>query len=172
MQRGRPMTLQSTINMPTANDDPSDPMGHQLTGFISMVNLFRPFDSAFLSTWNKIRGQLSTQYLTGLQKQLVELVQSYQCQDSSIADLHINQQWLRSTVWQLTNGNVGGEENMSFQFPGDMARELLLNMASQFSNQTNELIHAGLVSRLSFPLSHRRANDHPRLRSLLKRCTR
>ncbi|KAH8179198.1 fungal zn(2)-Cys(6) binuclear cluster domain-containing protein [Sarocladium implicatum] len=148
MQRGRPMTLQSTINMPTANDDPNDAMSHQLTGFISMVNLFRPFDSTFLSIWNKTRGQLSAQYLTGLQKQLVELVQSYQCQDSSIADLHINQQWLRSTVWQLTNGNVSGEESMSFQFPGDMARELLLNMASHFSNQTNELVNAGLIEKL------------------------
>jgi hypothetical protein len=150
MQRGRPMTLQATINLPTTSDDPSDPMSHQINGFISMVNLFRPFDSAFLTTWNKSRSQLSAQYLTGLQKQLVELVQSYQCQDSNITDLHINQQWLRSTVWQLTNGNVGSDENIPFQFPVDMARELLVNMASQFSNQANELINAGLV-RSSMP---------------------
>lgn len=148
MQRGRPMTLQATINLPTTSDDPSDPMSHQISGFISMVNLFRPFDSSFLATWNKTRSQLSAQYLTGLQKQLVELVQSYQCQDSNITDLHSNQQWLRSTVWQLTNGNVGSDENMPFQYPVDMARELLVNMASQFSNQTNELISAGLIEKL------------------------
>jgi hypothetical protein len=146
MQRGRPMTLQATINLPTTSDDPSDPVGHQITGFISMVNLFRPFDSAFLATWNKTRNQMSAQYLSGLQKQLVELVQSYQCQDSNITDLHTNQSWLRNTVWQLTNGNVGSEDNVSFQYPVDMARELLVNMASQFGNQANELVTAGLVS--------------------------
>ncbi|KAL2201878.1 C6 zinc finger protein [Sarocladium strictum] len=148
MQRGRPMTLQATINLPTTSDDPSDPMGHQITGFISMVNLFRPFDSAFLATWNKTRNQMSAQYLSGLQKQLVELVQSYQCQDSNITDLHTNQSWLRNTVWQLTNGNVGSEDNVSFQYPVDMARELLVNMASQFGNQANELVTAGLIEKL------------------------
>lgn len=147
------MTLQATINLPTANDDQSDPMGHQLNGFISMVNLFRPFDSAFLNTWTKTRGQLSAPYLTGLQKQLVELVQSYQCQDSNVTDLHVNQQWLRSTVWQLTNGNVGGEENMPFQYPADMAREMLVSMASQFGNQANELMSAGLVRSHTYRFS-------------------
>lgn len=166
------MTLQATINLPTVSDDPSDAMSHQINGFISMVNLFRPFDSALLGTWNKTRSTLSAQYLTGLQKQLVELVQSYQCQDSNITDLHINQQWLRNTVWQLTNNNVGSDENVPFQYPVDMARELLVNMASQFSNQANELINVGLVRH---PPSHIFAcfsNRLIRLRSSLSWYTR
>lgn len=147
IERGRPLTLQATINLPTANDDQSDRTGHQLGGFISMVNLFRPFDDAFISTWNKTRGQLSAQYLNTLQKQLSDLVQSYLCQDSNFTDHHTNQSWLKSMIWQL-NGNVGGDDSMSFQYPANMSRELLVNMASQFTNQANDLASAGLIEKL------------------------
>jgi hypothetical protein len=139
------LTLQATINLPTANDDPHDHTGGQINGFISMVNLFRPFDDAFLGTWNKTRGQLSAQYLSNLQKQLSDLVRSYMCQDANVTDLHTNQHWLKNTVWQLTNGHVGGDKSMPFQYPANMSRELLVTMASQFNTQANDILSAGLV---------------------------
>jgi hypothetical protein len=149
IQRGRPLTLQATIKLPTAADDPADPLAHQLSSFILLVNLFRPFDEALTSTWNKTRGHLSAQYVTGLQKQLNELAQSYLCQDSNFNDLRTNQQWLKNTVWQLTNGVVNnGEDSMSYQYPVDMARQLLMSMASQFPGQGMELMNSGLMDKL------------------------
>lgn len=145
IQRGRPLTLQASINPPTMTDDQSDPMAHQLQGFISMINLFRPFDGTFLNSWNKTRGQLSSHYLSGLQKQLGDLVQTYLCQDSNLTDLHTNQSWLKNTLWQLTNGH-GADESMNYQYPAHLSREMLVNMASTFANQTNEIVNSGLVS--------------------------
>jgi hypothetical protein len=144
------MTLQSSVNLPTLADDSTDPLAHQLHGFIMLVNLFRPFDDAFTATWNKTRGHFSPQYLSGLQKQLNELAQSYACQDASFNDFRTNQQYLKNTVWQLTNGVVSnnGEDSMSFQYPAEMARELLMNMAAQFPGQGMDLINTGLIEKL------------------------
>lgn len=148
IQRQRPITLQATINLPTLGDDPADPQAHMLNSFILLVNMFRPFDDAFTATWNKTRGQFTSQYVNGLQKQLNELAQSYACQDSNFQDLHTNQQWLKSTVWQLTSGVVNGnsDDSISFQYPMNMSRELLVNMASQFPVQVVDLLGTGLVS--------------------------
>lgn len=144
------MTLKASIKLPTVGDDPADPLAHQLNGFVLMVNLFRPFDEALTSTWNKTRSQLSVQYITGLQKQLSDLVQGYLCQDSNFADLRTNQQWLKNTVWQLTNGVVNnGDDSISYQYPVDMARQLLMSMASQFPGQGMELMNSGLVRPLN-----------------------
>lgn len=161
IQRHRPLTLQATIKLPTAGDDPSEPHQHQLSGFITLVNLFRPFDEALTSTWNKTRGHLSAQYIAGLQKQVNELAQSYACQDPNFNDLRTNQQWLKNTVWQLTNGAVnGGDDSMSYQYPVDLARQLLMSMASQFPGQGMELMNSGLVSHST--------QDNQRLTNLVR----
>ncbi|KAH8685208.1 hypothetical protein BGZ61DRAFT_356150 [Ilyonectria robusta] len=150
IQRHRPLTLQATIHPPTLGDDPTDPLAHQLNGFIMLVNLYRPFDDAFTATWNKSRRHLSAQHITGLQKQLNDLVQSYMCQDSNLTELRTNQQWLKNTSWQLNNGTINGngEDSISFQYPMDMSRELLMNMASQFPSQGMELLGSGLIEKL------------------------
>ncbi|KAF3066858.1 putative sucrose utilization protein SUC1 [Trichoderma lentiforme] len=149
IQRQRPLTLQATINLPTLGDDPTDPLAHQLNGFILLVNLFRPFDDAFTSMWNKARSHLSSQSIVSLQKLLNDTVQRALCQDPSWNDVHTNQQWLKNMVWQLSNGVVaGGEDSISYQFPGTMSRELLLKMASHFPGQGMELLTSGLLEKL------------------------
>ncbi|UKZ58251.1 hypothetical protein TrVGV298_012118 [Trichoderma virens] len=150
IQRQRPLTLQATINLPTLGDDPTDPLAHQLNGFILLVNLFRPFDDAFTSMWNKARSHLSSQSIISLQKLLNDTVQRALCQDPSWNDVHTNQQWLKNMVWQLSNGVVAGgaEDSISFQFPGTMSRELLLKMASHFPGQGMELLTSGLLEKL------------------------
>ena len=158
IQRNRPLTLQATINLPTVSDDPSDPLSHQLSGFVVLANLFKPFDDAFVNTWSKARGNLSAAHVTGLQKQLNDLVQSYLCQDSSFTDVHTNQQWLKNTVWQLTNG--ASDESMSFQYPQNISRDLLMSMAAQFPGQGMELLNSGLVCYvLYFHEQSARANN-------------
>lgn len=150
LQRSRPLTLQATINLPTVNDDMTDPLAHQLNGFVVLSNLFKPFDDTFNNTWSKARHNLSPQYLSGLQKQLTDLVQSYLCQDANFTDAHTNQQWLKSTIWQLTNGAVSGgnDDSMSYQYSGNMSRDLLMSMASQFPSQGMELLNSGLIEKL------------------------
>ncbi|CAH0017668.1 unnamed protein product [Clonostachys rhizophaga] len=81
LQRSRPLTLQATINLPTVNDDMTDPLAHHLNGFLILSNLFKPFDDTFNNTWSKARHNLSPQYLAGMQKQLTDLVQSYEIID-------------------------------------------------------------------------------------------
>ncbi|KHN97278.1 C6 zinc finger domain containing protein [Metarhizium album ARSEF 1941] len=150
IQRQRPVTLQATINLPTLGDDPADPQAHMLNGFILLVNMFRTFDDAFLAIWNKTRTQLTSQYIHGLQKQLNEAAQSYACRDSNFHDLHTNQQWLKSTVWQLDSGVANGnsDDSMSFQYPVSMSRELLANMTSQFPVQAVDLLGNRLIEKL------------------------
>jgi hypothetical protein len=149
LQRQRPLTLQATINPPTIADDPTDPLAHHLNSFITLVNLFRPFDDAFIATWMKSRASLSDQYITGLQKQLNELAQTYAMQDAAFTDLRTNQQWLKNTSWQLANGVSGnGEDSISFQYPMNISRDLLAGMAAHFPGSGVDLMGSGLVERL------------------------
>ncbi|TIC90367.1 putative sucrose utilization protein SUC1 [Colletotrichum higginsianum] len=147
IQRQRPLTLQASINPPNSADDPSDPLSHQLNSFIMLVNLFRPFDDAFTTVWNKTRSNL---YVATLQKQLNEVLPTYLCQDGQLSDLRTNQQWLKSTVWQLTHGNMNSqnEESMNFNYPVDLSRELLMTLASHFPGQGMELMGSGLIEKL------------------------
>ncbi|KAL7921294.1 hypothetical protein ACQKWADRAFT_129141 [Trichoderma austrokoningii] len=149
IHRQRPLTLQATIKLPTLGDDPTDPLSHQLNGFILLLNLFRPFDDAFTNSWNKTRANLSPQHISNLQKQLNDAVQALACHDPAWNDLSTNQQWLKNTVWQLSNGGtVTTEGSMSFQYPMGVSRDLLMNMASHFHGQGMDLLSSGLLEKL------------------------
>lgn len=146
IQRHRPLTLQATINLPAHDDDPRDPLAHQLYGFVSLIKLNRHFDDALVNTWNKQRSNFSAQYVAGLEKQLNGLARSFMCQDPNFLDLHTNQQWLKSLVWQLTSGVAeSADDSMGFQYPVNMSRDLLMSMASYFPGQGMDLLNSGLV---------------------------
>ncbi|ORY71004.1 uncharacterized protein BCR38DRAFT_329554 [Pseudomassariella vexata] len=151
LKYGRPLTLPATLNPPTITDDPTDPLAHQLNGFILLVNLFRPFDDTFMLLWNKTRNECSPSYLAALQKQLSEMHPAYMNRtESQLADMRTNQQWLKTVSWHLSmqNGCVphNGEE-LSYQYPIDMARDLL-SITSQFQTQSTELLGVPLVGKL------------------------
>ncbi|KAI2467924.1 fungal-specific transcription factor domain-containing protein [Annulohypoxylon bovei var. microspora] len=144
LQRGRPLTLQASINLPTVTDDPSDPLAPQLNGYVLLVNLFRPFDDVFLTLWNKTRAESSPSYLSALQKQFSDMIPPYMnVQDS---DQRANQQWLKTATWHLGMQN-GSQEQMQMQYPIDMSRDLM-SMTSQFSTHSNELIGLPMVAKL------------------------
>jgi len=153
LQRHRPLSLQATITLPTQNDDPTDTQAHHLTGFLHLVNLFRPFDEAFVALWNKTRTDCSPSYLAALQKQLTDALPTYlNSTENQAADLRTSQQWLRTMVWQLSiqNGCLSsGSENpsMTFQYPVDISRDLV-SMTSQFSKQSMEVHGIGLIEKL------------------------
>src|SRR5690606_6966284 len=53
LQRHRPLSLNATIDLPTAttaDDDPED--AEIISGFLDLLALFRNFNSDFVSTWN------------------------------------------------------------------------------------------------------------------------
>lgn len=130
-------------------DDPTDPLAHQLNGFILLVSLFRPFDDIFITLWNKTRSESSPSYLSALQKQLTEMIPPYMnVQDT---DLRANQQWLKTITWHISmqNGCVpqGNQDQMQLQYPIDMSRDLM-SMTSQFSTQSTELLGVPLVAKL------------------------
>ncbi|XXH00046.1 Glucose-repressible alcohol dehydrogenase transcriptional effector [Hypoxylon texense] len=149
LQRGRPLTLQASINLPTMTDDPTDPLAHQLNSFILLVNLFRPFDDLFITLWNKTRSESSPSYLSALQKQFSGMIPPYMNVQES--DLRANQQWLKTITWHLSMQNgcspQGSQDQMQFQYPIDMSRDLM-SMTSQFSTQSTELLGMPLVAKL------------------------
>lgn len=116
-----------------------DPHAHQLNSFVLLASLYHPFDGPLMTKWDMTRNHLSPQLLTGLQKQLDEIVQSYSFQDANFDDLAINQQWLKTAVWQLSSGapNVSTNDSMPFQFPPNISRQMLLSMVSQFPAQAD-----------------------------------
>lgn len=134
------MTLQATINLPTPGDDPTDPLAHQLSGFILLVNLFRPFDDAFVALFTRVRGDCSAPYVSALQKQLQEALPSYlNSQESQLAELQVDQQWLKNVQWQLSMANGNAAELYSI----DIGRDLL-PMVSHFPGSLG-LLGLGLV---------------------------
>lgn len=145
LHRNRPLTLQATINLPSLADDPADPYSHHLNSFILLVNLFRPFDDAFVATWQKSRNNWQTAHLHSLQKQLADILPSFLSYgDSQLADLQANQQWIKSMTWQLNmnNGNINasGDESMVYQqYAANLATSLLAGAP------TSEIAAASLV---------------------------
>lgn len=115
IQRHKPTTLQATIQPPGQADLPA--LGQQLSGFTTLINLFQPLDDAFLASWAPARASLTVTMVHGLQKQLNELAEQFLRQNSDLADFGTNQQWLKSTVWQMKN-----------QYPVDA---FLMSMAAQ-----------------------------------------
>ncbi|KAH6667874.1 hypothetical protein B0J14DRAFT_173818 [Halenospora varia] len=153
LQHHRPLSLQATINLPTQNDDPSDTQAHHLHGFLHLVNLFRPFDEAFVALWNKTRTDCSPAYLAALQKQLNDALPTFlNSTENQTADLRTSQQWLRTMVWQLSiqNGCLSSnhdDPSMTFNYPVEIARDLV-SMTSQFSQQSMEVHGVGLIEKL------------------------
>ena len=152
LQRHRPLSLTATISLPTANDDPTE-CAPPLAGFIHLVNVYKPFDDAFVALWNKTRNDCSPTYLGTLQKQLTESLPGYLgSTDSQTTELRVSQQWLRTMVWQLSmeKGCLSSnheDPSFTFNYPVEISRDLI-NMTSGFSQQSMEVHGVGLVEKL------------------------
>jgi hypothetical protein len=151
LQQHRPLTLQSTIHPPRLDEDPSETV--ELSGFIHLVNLFRPFDDTFVGLWNKARTGCTTDFLARLQQQLSEALPIYiQSTESQAVDLRCSQQWLRTMVWQLSISHgylssVANENAMSFRYPIEISRDLVA-ATSGFSQKSMEVHGIGLIEKL------------------------
>ena len=131
-------------------DDPTDPLAHHLNSFVLRINLFRPFDDAFVASWNKGRDNWPAAHINSLHKQLADILPSFLSYgDSQLHDLRTNQQWLKTMMWQLSvnNGNLNrnGDDSMIFQqYSANMANNLLSGISSM-PQQNSELLNVSLV---------------------------
>lgn len=151
LQRHRPLTLHATIGLPTLNDDPTETA--ELSGFIHLVNLFKPFDDTFVGLWNKAHVGCSTEWLGRLQNQLSDALPAYlHSTESQAVDLRTSQQWLRTMVWQLSISHgylssAAADNAMSFKYPIEISRDLIAS-TSGFSQNAMEIHGIGLVEKL------------------------
>lgn len=131
LQRHRPLTLQTTIALPTVED--SDPDRHVLPGFLDLISLFRNFDSDFVTVWNisSTTAAASAEALARLQSVLdFALPRVDQHAAAQQADLLVSRQWLKVIVWQLCLSKTllsgsSPDESMSLHYPVVIARDLV-----------------------------------------------
>jgi hypothetical protein len=148
LRKHRPLTLHATIRLPTVDEDPNENV--HISGFVHLVNLYKPFDDTFIGLWNKVRSGCLPSWLTQLQTQLTDALPSYlESTEVQAVDLHTSQQWLKTMVWQLgiSHGfvsSMASYNTMSFNYPIEISRDLLA-MSSQFSQQAMEVHGVGLV---------------------------
>ncbi|KAL0943524.1 uncharacterized protein CTRU02_201411 [Colletotrichum truncatum] len=135
LQRNRPLTLQSTLNLPNA--DPLSSDAEILPGFLDLISLFRPFDTEFISTWNSSipsasptaaePGELAR--LQNTLKHALPSVSNYS--ETQQADLLISRQWLKVIVWKLCVSKTllsgtNSDDSMSLSYPSTIARDVVL----------------------------------------------
>ncbi|GAB7345155.1 hypothetical protein MBLNU457_3543t1 [Dothideomycetes sp. NU457] len=151
LQRHRPLSLYASINLPTIDEDPAESI--ELSGFVHMVTLFRPFDDTFVGFWNKTREGCTTEWLGMLQQQLSDALPTYlQSTETQAVDLQVSQQWLKTMIWQLSISNgflssASQNNSMSLAYPIEISRELCA-MTSQYSIPAMEVHGIGLVEKL------------------------
>lgn len=128
MQHGRPLSLQTCVNLPTSTDDPTDPAPVHFHAFITQINTFRPFDDSLVNIWNKAKDETSPTYLEAMQKQLRNDLPGYlNDTQTQLAELAMNQAWLKDMAWQLSmaNPNEGESGLPPYPTPVDIGRDLL-----------------------------------------------
>lgn len=151
LQQRRPLTLHATINLPAMDEDPSETV--ELSGFLHLVNLFRPFDDTFVGLWNKARTGATPAFFAHLQQQLSDALPAYlQSMETQAVDLRCSQQWLKTMVWQLSISHgflssTAADNAMSFTFPIEISRDLV-TATSAFSQQSMEVHGIGLIEKL------------------------
>lgn len=132
-------------------DDPTDPLAHQLNPFVLLASLFRPFDEALISSWNKTRGDCTRSYIDALQKQFASMMPPYMNgQEAQLSELRTNQQWLKTVAWRLSmpNGCVPqSEDGSGYHHTIDMSRDLI-SLTSQLSTQNTESPGVPFVSKM------------------------
>ncbi|PLB47370.1 putative C6 finger domain protein [Aspergillus steynii IBT 23096] len=149
LRRRRPITLQITASSPIL--PPSfDPFTR---GFSCLVDLYRPFDPSFLSSWNGVGPVLSRDALVSIEEHLQRAVPAdSDLPDIVLADLRVSQQWLRTVVWQMatTAGYLSSSPthpSLDFRYPLQIARDLAL-ATWKLSRESMETHGIGLIEKV------------------------
>jgi hypothetical protein len=143
------LTLYDTIQLPKPEEDPTDTL--ELTGFVHLIKLYKPFDEKFFGLWNRsIHGAVPS-WLVQLQQQLSEALPNYlEGTETQVVDLKMSQQWLKIMIWQLAISHgfissMASDNTLSFKFPIEISRDLV-EMSADFSQRAMEVHGSGVVS--------------------------
>lgn len=172
------MTLQASINLPPPQEHPADPFSHNGTTSLRLVNLFRGFDDILTPLWTKSRSECSESYLKSLEKQLQDVLPPFANDtQAQLAEMTVNQQWLKHKAWSLSvaNGNGNNAEHsyvdnindllpMVSHFPGNLGLHGL-NLCEHLFNVTCAM--ADYLSMLPAPRTPFRAGPRDQLRKIL-----
>ena len=149
LHKHRPISLFATINSLQVHEDPSEQSGTMYLN--SIVDLFSPFDSTFISLWNKLQIPANKAGLEQLQNQLAATMPAYhEFTDTQAVDFQITQHWLRTQAWQLCM-NLGYlsitsvNSCMTFKYPIEISQQLV-SVSHQFPHPVMEMHGVGLVS--------------------------
>jgi hypothetical protein len=126
----RPATLQITSTSPIPTSDPS------LSGFWSLVALFRPLDTSFISLINEetVSFPPTPKSLEFIETSInTALDTSQNLLDTQKSNLRITQFWLRTIVWQvrLHLGHLSEQaqsSSLTYHHPVEVVRDLVLSV--------------------------------------------
>ncbi|KFY15600.1 hypothetical protein V492_01874, partial [Pseudogymnoascus sp. VKM F-4246] len=141
LQRHRPLSLNATIELPTATTVEDDPDAEIISGFLDLLALFRNFNSDFVSTWNSSShsppfssssASISAAQLAELQDTLAQSAPPEGSQRTEIqkADLSITRLWLSTMTWQLCvakgllSSSPTTPASLSFNYPINLSASL------------------------------------------------
>ncbi|KAE8385403.1 hypothetical protein BDV23DRAFT_176272 [Aspergillus alliaceus] len=151
IRRRRPITLQITPTSPTLDTILSpDPF---TLGFRHLVDLYRPFDSTFLSHWTGTLPICTKETLINLSTHLQNSVPpDLALPDILLADLRVSQQWLRTMIWQLATSagflsSAPSHPSLDFRYPLQIARDLSL-ATWKLSRSSMETHGIGLIEKI------------------------
>ncbi|KAH7007769.1 RING-3 [Ilyonectria destructans] len=132
LQRNRPITLQSTLDLPVV--DQLSPDAEILLGFLELISLFRHFDEVFIASWNFATPSNTTDpaqllRLQSILKYALPNISNYS--QAQQADLLVSRQWLKIIVWKLCASKTmlsttRSEDVMSLHYPATIARDVVL----------------------------------------------
>lgn len=141
--------MYDTIQLPSPEEDPTETV--QLTGFLHLIKLYKPFDETFFGLWNRsIHGSVPS-WLIQLQQQLSDALPNYlDGTETQIIDLKMSQQWLKMMIWQLAISHgfistMASDNTLSFRFPIEISRDLV-ELSGEFSQHAMEVHGSGIVS--------------------------
>ena len=137
--------------MPNIYENPKESV--ELSGFLHLIILFKPFDDAFVGLWNQSVQGTNPDWIVDLQKQLAEALPRYlSSTETQAVDLKTSQHWLQVMIWQLSISHrllssAASDASLTFQYPVELSRRLLAE-TSTFPQQSMEVHGIGYVKKL------------------------
>lgn len=125
----------------------------ELSGFLHLIILFKPFDDAFVGLWNQSVQGTNPGWIVDLQKQLAGALPRYlSSTETQAVDLKTSQHWLQVMIWQLSISHrllssAASDASLTFHYPVELSRSLLAE-TSTFPRQSMEVHGIGYVKKL------------------------
>ncbi|RMD40275.1 hypothetical protein DV735_g4852, partial [Chaetothyriales sp. CBS 134920] len=153
LERHKSLSLYASIAMPVAEGADAE----VINGFLQLSSLFRNIDDKFMSFWNKVKAdcssECSTNWVLALQRNILTcLPAEMKTTQNQVADIKVTQHWLRTVVWQLSimSGKLSSTSTnsaLTFKYPIEIARDLQSDLR-KMDLPSLEVHGIGLIEKL------------------------